>query len=181
MLAASWANRRQPSRAGHRVRWFAAPALLLSLGLGSALLWRDIGANRVDARVRDQFEATLMPAVGRVYLLRSLEYLRMFDPWRSLADYKYRLLSVDAIQRTLLGSDVLSSNGVLLDFTMPHLDSKQAFREIRRIRPDVRVILCSGYNRQDATQRFVGKGLGWGHPEAVRHRRPVGGGPGSRP
>ncbi len=49
--------------------------------------------------------------------------------------------------------------GVLLDLTMPHLDGGQVFREIRKIDPDVRVILTSGYSEQDATQEFVGKGL----------------------
>jgi signal transduction histidine kinase/ActR/RegA family two-component response regulator len=48
---------------------------------------------------------------------------------------------------------------VLLDLTMPRLDGEQAFRAMRRIRPDVKVILSSGYNEQDATQRFAGKGL----------------------
>jgi CheY-like chemotaxis protein len=48
---------------------------------------------------------------------------------------------------------------VLLDLTMPRLDGQEAFRKLRRIRPDVAVILCSGYNEQDATQRFAGKGL----------------------
>jgi CheY-like chemotaxis protein len=48
---------------------------------------------------------------------------------------------------------------VLLDLTMPHLDGEQAFREMRRIRPDVKVILSSGYNEQEATQCFAGKGL----------------------
>ena len=48
---------------------------------------------------------------------------------------------------------------ILLDLTMSHMDGEQAFRELRRIRSDVAVILCSGYNEQDATQRFAGKGL----------------------
>ena len=48
---------------------------------------------------------------------------------------------------------------VLLDLTMPHMDGEQAFRELRRIRPDVKVILSSGYNEQDATQHFGDKGL----------------------
>jgi two-component system, cell cycle sensor histidine kinase and response regulator CckA len=30
---------------------------------------------------------------------------------------------------------------------------------MRAIKPDVRVILSSGYNEQEATQRFVGHGL----------------------
>jgi len=48
---------------------------------------------------------------------------------------------------------------VLLDLTMPHMDGEQAFGELRGIRSDVKVILCSGYNEQDATRHFVGKGL----------------------
>ena len=48
---------------------------------------------------------------------------------------------------------------VLLDLTMPHLDGEQTFREMRRIRPDVCVIISSGYNEQEVSQRFVGKGL----------------------
>ena len=48
---------------------------------------------------------------------------------------------------------------VLLDMTMPHLDGEQTFRELRRIDSDVRVLLSSGYNAQDATDRFAGKGL----------------------
>ena len=48
---------------------------------------------------------------------------------------------------------------VILDLTMPHMDGEEAFRELRRIRPDIRVIMSSGYNEQEVTQRFVGKGL----------------------
>ncbi|NUN95996.1 MAG: response regulator [Candidatus Omnitrophica bacterium] len=48
---------------------------------------------------------------------------------------------------------------VLLDMTMPRMSGEEAFREMRRIRPDVRVVLTSGYNEQEATTRFTGKGL----------------------
>jgi len=48
---------------------------------------------------------------------------------------------------------------VLLDMTMPKLDGKGCFRELRRINKDVKVVLSSGYNEQEATSRFNGKGL----------------------
>ena len=42
---------------------------------------------------------------------------------------------------------------------MPHLDGDACFRELRRIRSDVRVILSSGYNEAELVARFAGKGL----------------------
>ena len=48
---------------------------------------------------------------------------------------------------------------VILDLTMPHMDGEQCFRELRQMNPDVKVIMSSGYNEQEVTQKFVGKGL----------------------
>ncbi len=48
---------------------------------------------------------------------------------------------------------------VLLDLAMPRKDGVETFREIRRIHSDLPVILSSGYNEQDATSYFAGKGL----------------------
>ncbi len=48
---------------------------------------------------------------------------------------------------------------VLLDLTMPNMDGEQAFRKMRLLNPDVTIILCSGYNEQEATERFADQGL----------------------
>jgi PAS domain S-box-containing protein len=48
---------------------------------------------------------------------------------------------------------------VVLDLSMPHMDGEETFRELRRIRPDVKVLLSSGYIEQDAVNRFSGKKL----------------------
>ena len=48
---------------------------------------------------------------------------------------------------------------ILLDMTMPGMDGEEAFHELRAIRSDVPVVLCSGYSEQQVAGRFVGKGL----------------------
>jgi PAS domain S-box-containing protein len=48
---------------------------------------------------------------------------------------------------------------VLLDMTMPVMGGEESFRELRQINPRIPVVLSSGYNEQEATNRFVGKGL----------------------
>lgn len=48
---------------------------------------------------------------------------------------------------------------VILDLTMPHMDGEQCFRELRLLNPMVKVVMSSGYNEQEVTQKFVGKGL----------------------
>ncbi|MEO0599853.1 MAG: response regulator [Myxococcota bacterium] len=46
---------------------------------------------------------------------------------------------------------------VFLDMTMPHLDGPATLRELRRLDPDVRAILMSGYSEQDVTDRLPGR------------------------
>jgi len=48
---------------------------------------------------------------------------------------------------------------VLLDMMMPVMNGEETFQKLRAIDPEVKVLLCSGYNEQDATQQFTGKGL----------------------
>ena len=48
---------------------------------------------------------------------------------------------------------------VLLDLTMPEMDGEETFRELRRIRKDVCVLLASGYDEEEVARRFAGNGL----------------------
>jgi PAS domain S-box-containing protein len=45
---------------------------------------------------------------------------------------------------------------VILDMTMPNMDGVNAFHGLRRIRPDVKVIISSGYSEKDVSSHFTG-------------------------
>jgi PAS domain S-box-containing protein len=63
----------------------------------------------------------------------------------------------EGVQRFLAAPDAFRL--VLLDLTMPKLDGEETFRRMRQLAPGVKVLLMSGYNQQNVTSQFVGKGL----------------------
>lgn len=48
---------------------------------------------------------------------------------------------------------------VLLDLTMPNMNGEETLRALRHIRPDISVLLMSGYNEQDVARMFAGREL----------------------
>jgi len=46
---------------------------------------------------------------------------------------------------------------ILLDMTMPLMGGEETFRELKTIRPDVRVVLSSGYNEVEAVYERHGE------------------------
>ena len=124
----------------------------------------------------------LFPACTETDAVSGSEQAGSSETWKGagtvlLVDDEETILSMGQNMLHRLGFDVLTAcNGlealevfkrhsdridlVLLDLTMPHLDGEETFRELRRLRSDVKVIISSGYNRQEVTQRFAGKNLG---------------------
>jgi CheY-like chemotaxis protein len=91
-----------------------------------------------------------------------------------LVDDEESVLAIGAEMLQVLGFEVVTASDgrealeryrerrpdlVILDLTMPHLDGEQTFRELRQIDPGVRVIMTSGYNEMEVTQKFAGKRL----------------------
>ena len=54
---------------------------------------------------------------------------------------------------------------VILDFKMPKMDGVEVFVELIRIKPDVKVIVCSGYTEDVVIERFPGQ-----RPAGVLHK-----------
>lgn len=48
---------------------------------------------------------------------------------------------------------------VLMDLTMPHMNGELAFAKMRKLNPDIPIVLMSGFNEEQASSRFKGKGL----------------------
>jgi two-component system cell cycle sensor histidine kinase/response regulator CckA len=48
---------------------------------------------------------------------------------------------------------------VVMDLTMPKLSGEQAFVEMRKRRPDARIVLTSGYNESEAVGRLASSGV----------------------
>lgn len=63
---------------------------------------------------------------------------------------------VDALEMFKSGNDI---SFVILDLTMPNMSGDECFEELKRISPDVKVIISSGYSEQEVTQKFIGKGV----------------------
>ena len=48
---------------------------------------------------------------------------------------------------------------VILDLVMPRMDGAEALQEIYRIQPGAKIVLCSGYSREEISQRFADQGI----------------------
>jgi PAS domain S-box-containing protein len=97
---------------------------------------------------------------GTVLLVDDEETIRAVGQ-RMLEHLGFRVLTATNGQEAL---DIFRNRAdeiacILLDLTMPSMDGEECFRELRRICPDVCVILSSGYNEQEVVNRFAGKGL----------------------
>ncbi len=89
-------------------------------------------------------EKHVREAVADILSLEDIEVLTAPDGQSGLALYLARQVDIGL---------------VLLDLSMPGWSGEQTMRELRKVNPHVRIILSSGYNETEATQRFAGKSL----------------------
>jgi len=76
-----------------------------------------------------------------------------------LENYGYRVLLASSGQEavSLLERHDVGIGLVVLDLTMPGMDGAATFRALRKVRPDLTVILSSGYDEADVASRFHGE------------------------
>ena len=120
----------------------------------------------------------LLPASGKPATISNSDDFS--DNWKGdgtvlLVDDEESVRGLGKEMLQLLGFEVITANDgieavavfkanpsvslVILDLTMPCMDGEHCFQELKQLRPDIKVIMSSGYNEQEVTQKFVGKGL----------------------
>jgi signal transduction histidine kinase/CheY-like chemotaxis protein len=62
----------------------------------------------------------------------------------------------EAVEMFTAGNEITA---VILDLIMPHMDGEQCFHELRRLKPDVKVVMSSGYSECEVARKFTGRGL----------------------
>ena len=96
---------------------------------------------------------------GTVLLVDDEETVRALGS-EMLKELGYRVVTANDGRQ---GVEVFKSRNdialVLLDLTMPHMDGAQCFRALRQVDPHVKVVMSSGFNEQEVTQKFLGKGI----------------------
>jgi CheY-like chemotaxis protein len=115
---------------------------------------------RLDKKERQSTEDQLWQGTGLILIVDDEE------PILNLGKEMLRILGFEVLTASdgIQALEIFKNHNqeikaVLLDMTMPHMDGEETFRELRRIKPDVRVLVSSGYNEHDVSQRFLGKGL----------------------
>jgi len=102
----------------------------------------------------------LIKGSGTILLVDDEETLRALGQ-EMLKTLGFQVITAEdgrqALEKYRTNGDAIEA--VLLDLTMPHMDGEETYRELRRLRPDIRVIMSSGYNEYEVCQRFIGKGL----------------------
>lgn len=70
------------------------------------------------------------------------------------------ILAIDGQEAVNIYREQLSAiDLVILDMSMPIMDGAKAFQEIKKINPAARVMLASGYHKDEIVERFTGQGL----------------------
>lgn len=121
-------------------------------GVGS-----DAPSAPVSAALADAVEA---PLTGTVLVVDDEPGVR-FVATRALERAGFTVVTAEDGERAveLFGAHRDELVAVLLDLTMPHRSGDQVFDEIHPLRPELPVLLCSGFTQEEATRRFGGQQL----------------------
>lgn len=89
-------------------------------------------------------EAPVREAVADILEMDGIEVIAAANGTDGIALYQERMADIGL---------------VILDLSMPGISGEETFRRLRRINPNVKVLLSSGYSQVEAIRHFSGEGL----------------------
>jgi CheY-like chemotaxis protein len=111
----------------------------------------------------------LAPRFGEIPGYRTLGMILVVDDEPSIRNSAKLLLETmgykvvtagDGLEALQVFGDRQSEiSAVLLDLTMPHMSGSEAFRELRALRPDLPILVTSGYTEEESVRDFQDGGL----------------------
>ncbi len=120
----------------------------------------------LDSQAQSTLTADILPAPRRSRVRPPAEEtILLVDDDEAVLEVTRRMLAsagytVLAAEDGELGVQIYADNQdsidyCLVDLTMPGLDGREVFRELRRMNPDVKVVLCSGFTVREAPEDFA--------------------------
>ena len=107
----------------------------------------------------DNHDSDRLQGAGTVLLVDDEEMIRIIGT-EMLEKLGFKVITADDGREAIeVFKSINDIAFVILDLTMSNMDGVQCFRELRQLNPTVKVIISSGYNKQDVAQKFIGKGL----------------------
>ena len=104
---------------------------------------------------------TPLPAQNELILVIDDEEIIRKTAKSALEHYGYTVVLAEDGREGVALFQILAAkvSAVLLDMTMPVMGGEEAFSRMIAIKPDIAIILSSGYNEVEAIRRFTGKSL----------------------
>lgn len=111
---------------------------------------------------RTQSDAMIAPSAGTGHVLIVDDEAAVADAAQAILEYvgystTIRLSGREAV--AFFQDSTQHVDLVLLDMVMPDMNGPECFAELRRIRPDSKILLCTGYDRNHAVQELLNQGV----------------------
>ena len=130
-------------------------------GAGSTFsVYLPVADRSPSAPLADKTPADSLEGAGLIMVVDDEETVRN-TVRRSLERWNYRVLLAENGQAAAEALPEIAHklSAIVLDLTMPVMGGEEALEHLRRIRPDIPVILTSGYSEPQAMRRMKGKGV----------------------
>lgn len=105
-------------------------------------------------------EETLIPGSGHIMLVDDEVFLRNIMA-SSLTDLGYEVTTykdgLDAIEYFEVHHD--NVDGIILDMQMPKMNGGEVLKELKRIRPDVKVLIATGFSQNESSDMLFDQGI----------------------